>query len=118
MPAPVAALGRGMLSAGQRLLYERVFETGSRAGLHPAEPDLAGRGQPLVSHLDMGLIKVAMGEQGELLRALAARDYFFDTPAKRAYFENFTRLIPMDRHGSLKSSLRLAGQALMRAATC
>ena len=49
------------------------------------------------SHLDMGLVKVALGEQGERLAALAARDYFFDTPLKRAYFENFTNLIPMDR---------------------
>lgn len=44
--------------------------------------------------------------------ALAARDYFFDTAIKRAYFENFTNLIPMDRHGSLRESLRLAGEAL------
>src|SRR6185503_12407364 len=43
---------------------------------------------------------------------LAARDYFFDTPLKRAYFENFTDLIPMDRHGSLRESLRLAGESL------
>jgi long-chain acyl-CoA synthetase len=65
-----------------------------------------------VSHLDMGLVKVVLGEQGERLVALAARDYFFDTPLKRAYFENFTNLIPMDRNGSLRESLRLAGEAL------
>ena len=64
------------------------------------------------SHLDMGLVKVVLGDQGERLAALAARDYFFDTPLKRAYFENFTNLIPMDRHGSLRESLRLAGEAL------
>ena len=55
-----------------------------------------------------------LGEQGERLVALAARDYFFDTPLKRAYFENFTNLIPMDRHGSLRESLRLAGEALQQ----
>jgi long-chain acyl-CoA synthetase len=60
----------------------------------------------------MGLVKVVLGEQGNRLTALAARDYFFDTPLKRAYFENFTNLIPMDRHGSLRESLRLAGEAL------
>jgi long-chain acyl-CoA synthetase len=53
-----------------------------------------------------------LGDQGQKLTALAARDYFFDTPLKRAYFENFTDLIPMDRHGSLRESLRLAGEAL------
>ena len=46
------------------------------------------------------------------MASLAARDYFFDTPLKRAWFENFTNLIPMDRHGSLRESLRLAGEAL------
>jgi len=46
------------------------------------------------------------------MASLAARDYFFDTPLKRAWFENFTNLIPMDRHGSLRESLRLAGDAL------
>nr|MCU0701295.1 1-acyl-sn-glycerol-3-phosphate acyltransferase [Myxococcaceae bacterium] len=64
------------------------------------------------SHLDMGLVKVALGEQGQRLVALAARDYFFDTSWKRAYFENFTNLIPMDRQGSLRESLRLAGESL------
>ena len=66
------------------------------------------------SHLDMGLVKTALGEEGERLAALAARDYFFDTPLKRAYFENFTNLIPMEREGSLKASLRAAGEALRR----
>jgi long-chain acyl-CoA synthetase len=33
---------------------------------------------------------------------------------KRAYFQNFTRLIPMDRQGSLKASLRLAGETLQQ----
>ncbi len=60
----------------------------------------------------MGLVKIALGPQGERLAALAARDYFFSTPLRRAYFGNFTKLIPMDRQGSLKASLRLAGNAL------
>jgi hypothetical protein len=30
------------------------------------------------SHLDMGLVKVVLGDQGERLTALAARDYFFE----------------------------------------
>ncbi|MFL5263728.1 MAG: lysophospholipid acyltransferase family protein, partial [Anaeromyxobacteraceae bacterium] len=66
------------------------------------------------SHLDMGLVKVALGEQGVKLAALAARDYFFDTPLKRAYFENFTNLIPMERSGSIRKSLRAATEALRR----
>ncbi|HET9598168.1 MAG TPA: lysophospholipid acyltransferase family protein, partial [Anaeromyxobacteraceae bacterium] len=49
---------------------------------------------------------------GERLAALAAADYFFDTPLKRAYFENFTNLIPMERSGSVRASLRKAVEAL------
>ena len=64
------------------------------------------------SHLDMGLIKHALGDFGRDLATLAAKDYFFDDKLRRAYFENFTNLLPMDRHGSLKKSLRLATQAL------
>ncbi len=112
VPAPVAALGRGILSAGQRLLYERLFETEVTGKAYIPQNQTLLVAANHASHLDMGLIKVAMGEQGALLRALAARDYFFDTPEKRAYFENFTRLIPIDRQGSLKASLRLAGHAL------
>ena len=44
--------------------------------------------------------------------ALAAKDYFFEDPIKRAYFENFTNLVPMDRHGSLRESLRLASEVI------
>ena len=66
------------------------------------------------SHLDVGLVKHALGPFGDGLRTLAARDYFFDDPWRRAYFENFTNLLPIDRHGSLKKSLRLATAALRR----
>ncbi len=112
VPAPLASLGRTLLSFGQKVLYGGVF-------------DVQVTGQAFIpqnrnvlvianhtSHLDMGLVKTVLGEQGQRLAALAARDYFFDTPLKRAYFENFTNLIPMDRHGSLRESLRLAGEAL------
>src|SRR5262249_60778560 len=36
----------------------------------------------------------------------------FEDPIKRAYFENFTNLVPMDRHGSLRESLRLASEII------
>jgi len=64
------------------------------------------------SHLDMGLVKHALGESGPALVALAAKDYFFEDPVRRMYFENFTNLVPMERHGSLRESLRLAGEVL------
>ena len=60
------------------------------------------------SHLDMGVVKTAMGDAGKNLVAVAAADYFFDNRYKRAFFENFTNLIPMERKGSLRESLQLA----------
>jgi long-chain acyl-CoA synthetase len=112
VPDLIANLGRGLLSVGQRVLYGGLFQvrvTG-KSFIPQNQSFLVVANH--TSHLDMGLIKVVLGDQGERLTALAARDYFFDTPLKRAYFENFTNLIPMDRHGSLRESLRLAGEAL------
>jgi len=112
VPDPVARAGRKLLGLGQRVLYESLFDV----RLHGKNYIPKNRNFLVIanhtSHLDMGLVKMALGEEGERLVTLAARDYFFDTPAKRAYFENFTNLIPMDRKGSLRESLALAGEAL------
>jgi long-chain acyl-CoA synthetase len=64
------------------------------------------------SHLDMGLVKMALGDAGENLVALAAADYFFDNKVKRTIFENFTNLVPMERKGSLRKSLEWAFRLL------
>lgn len=112
VPDVVADLGRQLLSFGQKVLYGGVFDvkvTG-RTFVPQNRNFLVIANH--ASHLDAGLIRTVLQEQGQKLVALAARDYFFDTPLKRAYFENFTDLIPMDRHGSLRESLRLAGEAL------
>jgi len=110
VPAPLVALGRRALRSGMRALYERVLET-----------DIYGQPPPFggyivaanhSSHLDTGLVKYALGEEGDALVALAAKDYFFDDPFRRMYFENFTNLVPMERHGSLRESLRLAGDVI------
>ncbi|HEY0094940.1 MAG TPA: AMP-binding protein, partial [Archangium sp.] len=112
VPEPLMTVGRQLVRLGQQAIFGGLF-------------DVKVTGKPFIpmnrnflvianhtSHLDMGLVKVVLGEQGERLTTLAARDYFFDTALKRAYFENFTDLIPMDRHGSLRESLRMAGNAL------
>jgi|APLak6261679142_1056127.scaffolds.fasta_scaffold00256_5 long-chain acyl-CoA synthetase len=112
LPDSVAQLGRSALQAGQRAIYGGMFgvKVTGKAFIPQNRNFLVVANH--ASHLDMGLVKMAMGEQGERLVALAARDYFFDSPLKRAYFENFTNLIPMDRSGSLRESLRLAGESL------
>ncbi|WP_242393689.1 AMP-binding protein [Anaeromyxobacter oryzisoli] len=114
VPGPLAALGRRLLSMGQRALYQELYRTrvvGEAFIPHDRNVLVVANHS---SHLDMGLVKVALGEEGERLAALAAKDYFFDTPLKRAYFENFTNLIPMEREGSLRASLGAAAEALRR----
>ena len=112
VPEPLVALGRRALRGGMKALYQRVLET----SVHGAAQVPPFGGYIVcanhASHLDTGLIKYALGEQGEALVALAAKDYFFDDPVRRMYFENFTNLVPMERHGSLRESLRLAGEVI------
>lgn len=69
------------------------------------------------SHLDMGLVKYALGDFGRGLRALAAADYFFEDPLRRSYFANFTNLIPVERSGSLEEALGEANRAIERGET-
>ncbi|HEX3773681.1 MAG TPA: AMP-binding protein [Polyangiaceae bacterium] len=70
------------------------------------------------SHLDMGLVKYALGRYGEDLVSLAAQDYFFEgNRFRKAYFENFTNLVPMTRSGSLRQALRQAGDLLEQGKT-
>jgi long-chain acyl-CoA synthetase len=114
IPALLSKLGRKVLEAGQRALYEVVYETKvTGAAFVPHDRNFLVVANH-ASHLDMGLVKVALGDEGARIAALAARDYFFDTPLKRAYFENFTNLIPMEREGSLRTSLKAAAEALRR----
>jgi long-chain acyl-CoA synthetase len=112
VPGPLVTLGRQALRGGMKALYQRVLET----SVHGAAQVPPFGGYIVcanhASHLDTGLIKYALGEQGEALVALAAKDYFFDDPVRRMYFENFTNLVPMERHGSLRESLRLAGEVV------
>jgi long-chain acyl-CoA synthetase len=112
VPRPLVALGRRALRGGMRALYERVLDTDIYGSTHV--PPFGGYivAANHASHLDTGLVKYALGEQGEALVALGAKDYFFDDPVRRMYFENFTNVVPMERHGSLRESLRLAGEVI------
>jgi long-chain acyl-CoA synthetase len=112
VPKPLVDVGWRVLRWGQRMTYERLFETKVTGSsyLPRSGPFLVAANH--ASHLDMGLVKHALGDWGPHLVSLAAKDYFFEDRLKRAYFENFTNLVPMDRHGSLRESLRLASQVL------
>src|SRR4029078_10125837 len=66
------------------------------------------------SRLDMGAIKVALGDAGRDLTSLAAADYFFRNRYRRAYFKHFTNLVPMERSGSIRKSMDTAESVLRR----
>jgi long-chain acyl-CoA synthetase len=112
VPKPLVSLGRRALRGGMKALYERVLDTSIYGSTNV--PPFGGYivAANHASHLDTGLVKYALGEQGEALVALGAKDYFFDDPVRRMYFENFTNVVPMERHGSLRESLRLAGEVI------
>jgi long-chain acyl-CoA synthetase len=112
VPAPLLLLGWQALTWGQKNVYTRLFDTRvtGQALLPRSGPFIVAANH--ASHLDMGLVKHALGDWGPRLRALAAKDYFFEDRLKRTYFETFTNLVPMDRHGSLRESLRMASQVL------
>jgi long-chain acyl-CoA synthetase len=112
VPQSIAAAGRAAVEFFQRALYGRVFDIDIQG-----QANVPSDGAFLVaanhnSHLDVGLVKIALGEEGKKLASLAARDYFFDNPWKRAWFGNFTNLVPIERRGSLKESLQTAVRTL------
>jgi long-chain acyl-CoA synthetase len=92
----------------QRFLYDQFLRTHyeGQSNIPPHTNFIVAANH--CSHLDMGLTKMALGESGKDMVALAAADYFFDTKYKRAVMENFTNLVPMERTGSLRQSLRHA----------
>jgi long-chain acyl-CoA synthetase len=114
IPDFLKAVGNKTVELAQRALYDRLlrtkYEGRSNIPYHTNFIVAANH----ASHLDMGLVKMALDDAGEDLVALAAADYFFDTKYKRAYMENFTNLVPMERTGSLRQSLRHARSFLDR----
>ncbi len=64
------------------------------------------------SHLDAGLVRHALGSYGKEMVTLAAADYFFENKWTRAWFENFTYVMPLDRRSGLRKALLQAGEQL------
>ena len=64
------------------------------------------------SHLDMGLVRHALGTYGEDIVSLAAQDYFFEGGLRRAFFENLTNLKAIDRNSGLRASIRQASDVI------
>jgi long-chain acyl-CoA synthetase len=114
IPSVVRSLGNRAGDALQKAFYSQFLRTQyeGQSNIPPHTNFIVAANH--CSHLDMGLTKMALGESGKDLVALAAADYFFDTKYKRAVMENFTNLVPMERTGSLRQSLRHARSFLDR----
>ena len=114
IPSLVRTAGNRGLDVLQRALYDRVLHTKIEGAANvPVHTNFMVAANH-TSHLDFGLVKMSLGEQGRDLVVLAAADYFFDKKYKRAYMDNFTNLVPMERSGSLRKSLRHALSFLER----
>jgi long-chain acyl-CoA synthetase len=112
IPSAIARAGKGGLAMAQRLFYQRVLSTKVTGGSHiPLHTNFIVAANH-ASHLDMGVIKVALGDAGKDLTSLAAADYFFRNRYRRAYFKNFTNLVPMERTGSIRKSMDTAERVL------
>ncbi|MFN2515089.1 MAG: AMP-binding protein [Pyrinomonadaceae bacterium] len=114
VPSFVSVAGNKAGDFLQRVFYDRFLEThyDGRSNIPVHTNFIVAANHS--SHLDMGLTKMALGESGKDMVVLAAADYFFDTKYKRAVMENFTNLVPMERTGSLRQSLRHARSFLDR----
>ncbi len=113
LPEPLREAAMAWMGRAQSGFYDRVMKTkvSGRAFIpHNANTLVVANH---ASHLDMGLVKYALGSYGENLSALAAQDYFFEGNRwRKAYFEQLTNLVPMSRNGSLRQALRQAGELL------
>ena len=66
------------------------------------------------SHLDYGVLRVALREHVAGMSALAAADYFFDRRWKRRLLLPLTDLIPVMRQGSFALALKGAESAIAK----
>ncbi len=113
IPSIVRRVGNQVVSLAQNTLYTGILKTNieGEANVPPHTNFIVAANH--ASHLDMGLVKYALGDAvSEKTVAVAAADYWFDTKYKRAYMNNFTTLIPIERTGSLRQSLRHVTQIL------
>jgi long-chain acyl-CoA synthetase len=107
IPSIVRQVGNQLIDFAQDKLYDNVLKTKIEGETNvPVHTNFIVAPNH-ASHIDTGLVKKALGkETAEQTVAVAAADYWFDTRYKRAYMNNFTTLIPIERTGSLRQSLR------------
>ena len=113
IPKWVASPVKQFLGFGQQQLYKSYLKTTviGRANIPQNRQVLAISNHS--SHLDMGLIKYALGDYGKRIVGLAAQDYFFEgNKWKVAYFSQLTNLKPIDRNRGYRTSIKQAKDIL------
>jgi long-chain acyl-CoA synthetase len=107
IPSLVRRIGNAAVDFAQDRLYSNVLDTTIEGDSNVPQHVNFIVAPNHASHLDTGLVKKALGKDvAEQTVAVAAADYWFDTKYKRAYMNNFTTLVPIERTGSLRQSLR------------
>ena len=107
IPSIVRRAGNAIVDLAQNTLYEGVLDTKIEGESNVPQHVNFIVAPNHTSHIDTGLVKKALGKDvAEQTVAVAAADYWFDTKYKRAYMNNFTTLVPIERTGSLRQSLR------------
>ena len=107
IPSIVRRVGNQIIDFAQDRIYDNVLDTRIEGEANVPQHTNFIVAPNHASHIDTGLVKKALGKDvAEQTVAVAAADYWFDTKYKRAYMNNFTTLIPIERTGSLRQSLR------------
>ena len=78
-PEWLSDMGRKGLGRLQHSIYQRAFNVKVKGREHIPRNEQVLIISNHSSHLDMGLVKYALGDYAPNLSALAASDYFFDT---------------------------------------
>jgi long-chain acyl-CoA synthetase len=113
IPSIVRRVGNSLVDLAQDTLYNSVLDTRIEGESNVPQHVNFIVAPNHTSHIDTGLVKKALGkDMAEQTVAVAAADYWFDTKYKRAYMNNFTTLVPIERTGSLRQSLRHVTQIL------
>ena len=113
IPSIVRRVGNAVVDLATDTLYDNVLKTRIEGQANVPQHVNFIVAPNHTSHIDTGLVKKALGKDvAEQTVAVAAADYWFDTKYKRAYMNNFTTLVPIERTGSLRQSLRHVTQIL------
>ncbi len=113
IPSIVRRVGNALVDLATDTLYDGVLNTKIDGEANVPQHVNFIVAPNHTSHIDTGLVKKALGKDvAEQTVAVAAADYWFDTKYKRAYMNNFTTLVPIERTGSLRQSLRHVTQIL------